>query len=95
MRPVNRCIVPAPNEHGAIANSLKGKILVLTGLFPEVGGGTGLNIGKDRVKAMVESFGGRVTSAVSGTIDVLIVGPILIIFLRFTCFTRVFLQPVF
>ena len=33
----------------------------MTGVFPEVGGGAGLNLGKERVKAMIESFGGRVT----------------------------------
>ena len=46
----------------------------MTGVFPEVGGGAGLNLGKDRVKAMVESFGGRVTGSVSGKTDILIVG---------------------
>jgi hypothetical protein len=31
---------------------------VLTGLFPELGGGYGLNQGKDEARALVESFGG-------------------------------------
>jgi hypothetical protein len=43
-------------------------------VFPEVGGGAGLNLGKDRVKAMIESFGGKVTSAISGKTNILIVG---------------------
>jgi BRCT domain type II-containing protein len=47
---------------------------VLTGVFPEVGGGGGLNLGKARVTAMIASFGGRVTSAVSGVTDLLVVG---------------------
>ena len=34
----------------------------------------GLNLGKDRAKAMIEAFGGRVTSAVSGKTDYLVVG---------------------
>jgi len=53
---------------------LSGKRFVLTGVFPEVGGGCGLSMGKEKVKAMIESFGGRVTSAVSGKTDALISG---------------------
>jgi len=70
-----RFTIPRPGVDGAIdANALDGKRFVLTGLFPEVGGGTGLNMGKDKVKAMIESFGGRVTSAVSGKTDYVVVG---------------------
>jgi len=47
---------------------------VLTGLFPEVGGGEGLQLGKERAKKMITSFGGKVTSAVSGRTDFLVVG---------------------
>jgi hypothetical protein len=47
---------------------------VLTGLFPELGGGAGLNLGKDRMTGLIESFGGRVTSAVSGATSCLVVG---------------------
>ena len=39
-----------------------------------VGGGMGLNLGKNKVSDWVESFGGRVTKAVSGKTDILIVG---------------------
>ncbi|KAH8063949.1 hypothetical protein JL721_8523 [Aureococcus anophagefferens] len=53
---------------------LSGITCVLTGVFPEVGGGADLNLGKDGVRAMVESCGGRVTGAVSGKTDILIVG---------------------
>jgi hypothetical protein len=67
-------VVPRPGVGGATADSLYGKTFVLTGLFPEVGGGSGLDMGKDKVKAMVQSFGGRVTSGVSGKTDVLVVG---------------------
>jgi hypothetical protein len=45
-------------------NSLKGKRFVLTGIFPEVGGGGGLSLGKGKVKKMIESFGGVVTGSV-------------------------------
>eukprot|EP00816_Leptocylindrus_hargravesii_P011202 CAMPEP_0196823472 /NCGR_PEP_ID=MMETSP1362-20130617/87626_1 /TAXON_ID=163516 /ORGANISM="Leptocylindrus danicus, Strain CCMP1856" /LENGTH=362 /DNA_ID=CAMNT_0042203353 /DNA_START=1 /DNA_END=1090 /DNA_ORIENTATION=- len=66
--------VPTPGQGGYTANSLAGKRVVLTGTFPELGGGAGLNLGKDKLKKMIESFGGRVTSAVSGKTDILVVG---------------------
>lgn len=37
---------------------LKGQTFVSTGIFPELGGGTGINIGKERLRQMIESFGG-------------------------------------
>ena len=67
-------IIPRPGVDGAVAGVLNNKTFVLTGVFPEVGGGTGLVLGKDRTKAMIESFGGRVTSSVSGKTDFLVVG---------------------
>jgi NAD-dependent DNA ligase len=67
-------VVPRPGRDGALANSLAGKTFVLTGLFPEVGGGAGLSLGKERVKSMIADFGGRVTSAISGKTDYLVVG---------------------
>ena len=68
-----------PRQHFQIpvadgAQPLAGKTFVLTGVFPEVGGGSGLNLGKNKVTKMIQSFGGRVTSAVSGKTDVLVVG---------------------
>jgi BRCT domain type II-containing protein len=59
-------VMPVPGMNGAKACSLKGKTFVLTGIFPEVGGGQGLNLGKDKVETMITSFGGTVTSAISG-----------------------------
>jgi hypothetical protein len=53
---------------------LAGKTVVLTGVFPELGGGSGLDLGKARARALVEAHGGRVTSAVSGRTDILLVG---------------------
>eukprot|EP00804_Cyclotella_cryptica_P018531 CCRYP_004336-RA/>CCRYP_004336-RA protein AED:0.25 eAED:0.25 QI:65/1/1/1/0.75/0.8/5/136/650 len=69
-----RFVIPRPGVDGAIPDVLKGKKFVLTGIFPEVGGGSGLTLGKDRVTQMIESFSGRVTSAVSGATDYLVVG---------------------
>ena len=67
--------IPRPGKDGAAdSNFYEGKRFVLTGVFPEIGGGIGLDQGKAKVKALVESFGGRVTSAVSGVTDFLIVG---------------------
>lgn len=66
--------VPRPGVNGGVADILNGKRFVLTGVFPEVGGGTGLSLGKDRVTSMIESFGGVVTSAVSGKTNFLLVG---------------------
>ena len=67
-------IVPRPNAGLAAANCLAGKTVVLTGVFPQLGGGQGLDLGKARARAMIESFGGRVTGSVSGRTDVLLVG---------------------
>jgi BRCT domain type II-containing protein len=69
-----RFIIPAPGKDGALAGSLARKTVVLTGTFPEVGGGSGLSLGKAKVKAMIESFGGKVTASVSGKTDILVVG---------------------
>mmetsp|Transcript_13473 Transcript_13473/g.16454 ORF Transcript_13473/g.16454 Transcript_13473/m.16454 type:complete len:636 (-) Transcript_13473:299-2206(-) len=70
-----RFVVPKPGENGASGASVfSGKTFVLTGLFPEVGGGFGLSMGKDKVKSMVQSFGGRVTGSISGKTNVLVVG---------------------
>ncbi|KAJ3405419.1 hypothetical protein HDU80_001341 [Chytriomyces hyalinus] len=69
----NFFVAPRPGVDGP-SDFLAGKTIVLTGMFPEMGGGCGLNMGKDRLKAMCESFGARVTSAVSGKTNLLIVG---------------------
>ena len=52
-------VPPRPGVNGAVANVLDGKRFVMTGVFPELGGGAGLNLGKDRMKALIESFGGE------------------------------------
>lgn len=43
-------------------------------ILVQVGGGAGLNMGKDKVKEMIASFGGRVTGSVSGKTNFLVVG---------------------
>ena len=67
-------VAPVPGKNGAVANSLQGKTFVLTGTFPELGGGAGLSLGKAKLKHLITSFGGAVRSAVSGKTDVLVVG---------------------
>ena len=49
-------VIPKPGG-ASDANSLQGKTFVLTGTFPEVGGGAGLTLGKGKVKRMIQSFG--------------------------------------
>jgi len=66
-------VIPVPGK-GAPKASLAGKSFVITGTFPEVGGGAGFKLGKDRVKKMILSFGGKVSSSISGKTDVLVVG---------------------
>ncbi|KAL7435774.1 hypothetical protein ACHAXM_004665 [Skeletonema potamos] len=66
--------MPKPGQNGAIAGVFDGQTMVLTGLFPEVGGGTGLNLGKEKMKSLIENFGGRVTGSVSGKTNFLVVG---------------------
>jgi hypothetical protein len=63
-----------PGQDGAQPHFFSKKTIVMTGIFPEIGGGAGLNLGKDRLKVILESFGARVTSSVSGRTDFLIVG---------------------
>lgn len=67
-------VIPSPGGKNAPSDFLAGKTIVVTGIFPEVGGGAGQDIGKDRVRQMITSFGGKVTTAVSGRTDILVVG---------------------
>jgi len=85
---INSAVVPRQNQQQlvplnqmkplvtvpATANALAGKTFVMTGVFPELGGGVGLNLGKDKAKALIETFGGVVRSAVSGKTTHLLVG---------------------
>jgi hypothetical protein len=66
-------VTPIPGRDGP-ADALAGKTMVVTGIFPEIGGGSGLDLGKQKLKSILESFGARVTSSVSGMTDILMVG---------------------
>ena len=72
--PRERFVIPCPGIDGALPASLAGKTIVLTGTFPELGGGSGLSLGKGKAKAIIDSFGGKVTGSVSGKTDLLVVG---------------------
>ena len=53
-----------PGVDGSIEGRLQDIRFVATGLFPELGGGEGLKIGRDNLKVMIESFGGKVTGSI-------------------------------
>lgn len=42
-------VMPLPGQNGAVPGRLTGKTVVLTGIFPEAGGGAGLELGKAKV----------------------------------------------
>ena len=73
-----RFVIPRPGVGNAVADALvldgKPLTVVMTGLFPEIGGGAGLSLGKDKTKAMLTSFGAKVTGSVSGKTDILLCG---------------------
>ena len=70
-----KLVLPRPGRNGAVdATYFKGKRFVLSGIFPEVGGGSGLSLGKAKLKNTIIEFGGRVTGAVSGKTDYLVTG---------------------
>ena len=65
---------PVPGKNGAMESALSGKTIVMTRIFPELGGGAGLSLGKDKMKKILTSFSARVTSALSGATDILMTG---------------------
>ena len=67
-------VLPIPGVNGARPGAFAGQTFVLTGLFPEVGGGAGLNLGKDKTETWIELFGGRITGSVSGKTSFLVIG---------------------
>lgn len=73
-----RIALPIPNVNGAKARvfcrSAKPLVFVLTGVFPKLGGGVGLNEGKEKAAELIRIFGGVVRSTISGRTDVLLVG---------------------
>jgi BRCT domain type II-containing protein len=64
---------PAASE-GTVANSLKGLRFVLSGTWPDLGGGQGLTSGKLCLKSCIKKFGGSVTATFSCLTDFLVVG---------------------
>jgi len=63
-----------PGEDGTVPDALLRKQFCLTGVFPELGGGSGLQLGKDKMKELIKSFGGKVTSCISGKTHYVIKG---------------------
>ncbi len=59
---------------GAVEGSLLGRCFGLSGMWPNLEEEAGLRSGKERVKSRIKQFGGKVTSAISGLIDALIIG---------------------
>jgi NAD-dependent DNA ligase len=57
-----------------IPGSLKGFHFVMTGSWPELGGGHGLTSGRLSLKSRIEKFGGSVTSNYSWLTNFLVVG---------------------
>jgi NAD-dependent DNA ligase len=64
---------PSARE-GAVEGSLSGRRFVLSGMWPDLEEEAGLRSGKERVKSRIEWFGGKVTSAILGLTDTLIIG---------------------
>lgn len=64
---------PSPSV-GASRKALSGMTFVLTGTFPEFGGDNGINLGKERVSALIKSHGARVCGSVSKKTTALLVG---------------------
>ena len=52
----NNMLVP---QNESQASFLKGKTVVMTGTFPEIGGGMGLELGKERLRSMLQSLGAK------------------------------------
>lgn len=72
--PSELCRLPTPGDRDCRPLALLGRVVVLSGTFPEVGGGTGLCEGKAKVAEMVKAFGGTVRSTVSQRTRFLVVG---------------------
>jgi hypothetical protein len=66
--------MPVPGRDLACAGSLAGQTFVMTGTFPELGGGEGLDLGKQMAKKLMESFGALVNSTVSGKTSFVLAG---------------------
>jgi len=69
-------VVPVPGVGKGVADALDGFRFVLTGIFPELGGGSGLGLGKKKAENIITSFGGKVTGSISGKTNYLLVGKV-------------------
>ena len=63
--------LPTPGKEGFRPGALAGHVVCATGVFSDAGG---LSAGKDDLSKVVERFGGRVVSAVSKKVTILVVG---------------------
>jgi len=68
--------VLVPGVDGAIDDEklLRGKTFLISGMFPEVGGRDGDVMGVGNIKAMIQSFGGKVITRFSKNTNFLLVG---------------------
>ncbi|KAA8493341.1 DNA ligase [Porphyridium purpureum] len=73
---LGRYEIPVPGQGDVVVppEYMAGETVVLTGIFPELGGGAGLSLGKDRAKKMLSAFGAKVTSSISGKTTILLLG---------------------
>ena len=53
-------------ENQQLSNALEGKSLVVSGVFT--------NYGRDEIKEVIKQHGGKVVSAISGKVDILVAG---------------------
>ena len=72
-RDKNQLATPTAAE-GAQGGILEGLRFILTGVWPDQGGGHGLTLGKERVKSRIEKFGGIVTKSFSRLTNALVIG---------------------
>ncbi len=69
----DKAITPTAQD-GSVQDSLDGLRFVISGTWPDLGGDSRLGLGKEMVRARIKQFGGKVTSAISGVTDVLVIG---------------------
>jgi NAD-dependent DNA ligase len=72
-REKDNAITPTARD-GAVQDSLDELRFVISGVWPDLAGCAGLKIGKERVRAHIKQFGGKVTLAISDVTDVLVIG---------------------
>ena len=80
-RPRQKLALPVPEVQGSRSEAasngldqLAGKIICITGIFPEIGGGVGISHGKGSTKEWLEAHGAKVTGSISKKTNLLVVG---------------------